>query len=157
MNDPIVVTRELVKRGWSDIEPKLVTALASGAATAFLVGVAKAYGVTIPESVISAAPLFAALLIGYLTPSVGTTVTKKIAGNGTITEAHSGAVVSTFTAPTKIQPTAPAPTVEAGNLPEAKATEVLPSRFDNIVNQLPSATPDAPASDVPAWMQNQQH
>ncbi len=150
MNDPIVVTRELVKRGWSDIEPKLVTALASGAATAFLVGVAKAYGVNIPESVISAAPLFCALLIGYLTPSVGTTVTKKIAGNGTITEAHSGAVVSTFTAPTKIQVTAPVASVE-----DQKETAVMPSRADAIVAQLPSATPEpgtTTTGDRPPWM-----
>lgn len=160
MNDPIVVTRELVKRGWSDIEPKLVTALASGAATAFLVGVAKAYGITIPEQVISAAPLFAALLIGYLTPSVGTTVTKKLDSNGTQVEKHSGSVITTVTASTPVQQ-ATQVIPSARTLADLANTEVMqpptvqvPSQAAAILDQLPSAQPTpTPAGDKPAWMQ----
>lgn len=104
-NDFVTVTRTLVKRGWSDIEPKIAAALVSGGVADGVVSVATAYGVHIPTNVQTMIPYGLAILAGYLTPSAGTTILKHIdAANGSKieTEQHTGTVESTITAPTKI-------------------------------------------------------
>lgn len=157
MNDPIVVTRTLVKRAWADVEPKVQWAFASGAAASFVLELAKAYGVSLPPIVVQELPFILAVLAGYIMPSVGQTVTTtKQLGNGRVqeAEAHTGAAVSVVTASTPIQtpaPTAVAPsfTDVVDNTPaveDAKPTEVIPgttlpglSRGASFLNTLPSS------------------
>lgn len=135
MNDPIVVTRTLIKRAWADVEPKVQWAFASGAAASFLLELAKAYGVTLPPILVQELPFGLAVLAGYIMPSVGQTVTTtKVTPAGRVQEqeAHTGNAVSVFTAPTPIQPPAP--------------TAVAPS-FTDIVEQTPAAE-DAKPTEI---------
>lgn len=117
-SDFVTVTRTLVKRGWSDIEPKIAIGIATGSIAtglvAFLQPVAKSYGIDVPESVWAGIPLFVSMLGGYITPSVGTTITQPTNDKVT-TETHSGPVVTTVTAPTNI---------------------VQPGKYDNFLNNL---------------------
>ena len=67
-----VVTRTLVTRAWTEIEPKLVTSLVSGSATAGLLTILEAYGVNLPAYVIAMLPILAVAIAGYLKKSVVT-------------------------------------------------------------------------------------
>lgn len=111
MSDPIILTRDKVKREWSDFEPKLVAAILSGAGSGIIIAIvtpiATKAGIVLTPEIQAQIPLAIAGFIGWLTPSVGTTVTKKMSGNGTVSETHSGNPVTTVTAPTKIIRPAP--------------------------------------------------
>lgn len=107
-SDFVTVTRTLVKRGWSDIEPKIAFGLVSGGIASVALNIATAYGIHIPVDVQNEIPYALAVLGGYLTPSVGTTITQPT-NSKVLTETHSGNTVTTVTAPTAIQPAAPAP------------------------------------------------
>lgn len=153
MSDPIVITRELVKRGWSDFEPKLITGLLTGSSAAFVVSLLGTYGVHLSglqENFVSVACFF---LGGYLTPSTGTAVTKRIDSGVREVEQHSGSTITTVTGPTpvqatKVQQTAPGvftktidPTTD-----DQKATEVIPpsySRAGAFLDNLPSSQNNA--------------
>lgn len=87
--DPIIVTRALIKRAWSDIEPKIASALASGAVSTGLVITLESYGIHLPLPLLSGLPVFCTILAGYLTPSVGTVTTVRT-GDGLVVEKHSG-------------------------------------------------------------------
>ena len=109
MSDPIVITRELVKRGWSDFEPKLITGLLTGSAAAFIASVLSTYGIhldALQQNFIAVACFF---LGGYLTPSTGTAVTKRIDAGIREVETHSGPTVTTVTGPTPVQASVPTP------------------------------------------------
>lgn len=151
MSDPIVITRELVKRGWSDFEPKLITGLLTGSVAAFLVSLLAQYGIhlsSLQENFIAVACFFVG---GYLTPSTGTAVTKRIDAGLREVEQHSGPVVTTVTAPTAIQqPSTPIQQTSPGVFtkviqpenPDEKPTEVLPpySRGQSILSAIQQNT-----------------
>lgn len=129
-SDFVTMTRTLVKREWSDIEPKIAIGIATGSIATglvpFLQTVAQSYHIVIPESVWVGLPAFISLLGGYLTPSVGATITQP-ANDKVITETHSGPIVTTVTGPTPIQ-----------SDPNA-ATQVLPGKYDAFLANLHSA------------------
>lgn len=131
-SDFVTMTRTLVKREWSDIEPKIAVGIASGSIAtglvSFLQPLALAYGLHIPESVWVGLPAFVSLFGGYLTPSVGATITQP-ANDRVFSETHSGPVVTTITGPTPIQPAA-APVAEA---------PAAPGKYDDFLNGLKSA------------------
>lgn len=128
MSEPIVITRELVKRGWSDFEPKLITGLLTGSVAAFLVSILSTYGVhlsALQENFIAVACFF---LGGYLTPSTGTAVTKRIDAGLREVEQHTAATVTTVTAPTAVQTSRDAPSFTKVIQPEP---EPVPSDPDS--------------------------
>lgn len=136
-SDFVTMTRTLVKREWSDIEPKIAIGIASGSIATgivtFLQPIAKTYGIDIPESVWVGLPAFISMLGGYLTPSVGATITQP-SNSKVITETHSGPIVTTITGPTPIQTAPPV---------DAAATAVVPGRYDAFLNGLKSNTDNA--------------
>lgn len=142
MSDPIVITRELVKRGWSDFEPKLITGLLTGSVAAFIVSLLGQYGVhlsAMQDSFLSVGCFFVG---GYLTPSTGTAVTKRISAGVQEVEQHSGQTITTITGPTPIQTPSGAFTKVLSGDDTSKPTEVLAppySRGGSILDQLPSA------------------
>lgn len=171
MNDPIVVTRNLVKRGWTDFEPKVITGLMSGSVAAFLVTLVANYGIhltTMQENYIVVGCYF---LGSYLTPSSGTTVTRRIEDAAQKTfrevESHTGATVSVVTAPTRIQKAAsssfadpdrgsvtsivngntiapePDPNIPGQTRPDDGATQVMPSTADRFLAARAAARPAA--------------
>lgn len=132
-SSPIIVTRDLVKRGWSDFEPKIVAGGITGSVGAFLVPIAAGFGIhlsTIQANYLCVAIFF---LGAYLTPSAGTTVTSSApptfgASAATRRETHSGNSVTTVTGATPIQSPAPsftqtiAPDEPVADAPVADAT-----------------------------------
>lgn len=139
----ITVTRALVKRGWSDFEPKVISGLLTGSVAAFIVSLLAQYGVHLSTIQANYVVVGCYFLGSYATPSTGTTVTKnETTQGGTVTrqsETHSGNSVSVVTGPTPIQsvpaqPSAPSPV------------------YGEFLSKLPSATgptpipePDEPA------------
>jgi hypothetical protein len=89
--DPIIVTRSLIKRAWSDFEPKVVSGLMSGTVAAGILEALAAYGIHTPGAIVAGLPVACYFLASYLTPSVGTVTTVRT-GSGLIVEKHSGAV-----------------------------------------------------------------
>lgn len=139
MSDPIVITRELVKRGWSDFEPKLITGLLTGSVTAFVVSLLATYGIHLSglqENFLSVAGFF---LGGYLTPSTGTAVTKRIDSGIREVEQHSGSTVTTVTGPTPIQRTGQTPSF----------TQVITD--DNAAQNVKQDDPDGPTAIIPPY------
>lgn len=106
MSTPIVITRDKVKRGWSDLEPKIAIAGVVGFLAVVALIVAKQFAIDLPPEVATAGGIAFALLAGYLTPSAGTVVTTRTEGAVT-TESHSAPTVTTVSTP--IQAPAPAP------------------------------------------------
>lgn len=102
MSDPIIITRDKVQRGWSDLEPKIAIAGAVGFLSLVGVLVANSLDVKLPPEVMASIPICLGVLCGYLTPSSGTVITKQTI-NGKVEESHTGASVTTFTAPTAVQ------------------------------------------------------
>lgn len=154
MNDPIVVTRSLVKRAWSDIEPKLIWALITGQAASIVINLVTQYGVKLTDWQQNEITLALAAIGGWIAPSVGTTVTKvrDAASQRLIeSEAHSGPVVSTITNSIPIQTPSPAAAVNAGTdsvtrilngEPDATETAVIsPGKrfFEALHNTAPAA------------------
>lgn len=116
-NDFVTVSRTLVKRGFSDIEPKVAFALISGGIASVILNIATAYGLKLPLEVQNEIPYIFAVLGGYLTPSVGTTITNNRDVNNHTevqSETHSGNVVSTITNSTPIQAAAPVADTPSG-------------------------------------------
>ena len=148
MNDPIVITRDLVKRGWTDFEPKVITGLMTGSIAAFLVTLIGQYGVHLTSMQQTYIAVSCYFLGSYLTPPSGTTIMKTVDSNSRKliqSESHSGPTVSTVTASTPIQ-TAPAdsPTTAynpgqnsvdriINPAPDENATAVLPSTADRFM------------------------
>lgn len=149
MSDPIVITRELVKRGWSDFEPKLITGLLSGSASAVIISFIANYVhlQAWQEQAIGIACFFVG---GYLTPSTGTAVTKRIDSGLREIEQHRGNSVTVVTAATPVQAPMPAPPssatftqVLADDTPHSddRATAIMPSP-DNVPTEVaPSVSP----------------
>lgn len=111
-NDFVTVTRTLVKRGWADVEAKLQWAFASGAAASFLLQIAQAYGIKVPEQVAVEIPYVFAIIAGYLVPSVGASIVQPNQDK-VIREQHTGNVVTQIT-------TGPIP-IQASTQPQATA------------------------------------
>lgn len=108
MTDPIVITREIVKRGWTDFEPKVITGLLTGGAAAFITSLLGQYGIhldAMSQKILVVAFYF---LGSYLTPSSGQTFTRTISKDlGALVqevESHTGNTVTTVTGATPIQP-----------------------------------------------------
>lgn len=142
MNDPIVVTRTLVRRAWADVEPKVQWAFASGAAASFLLELAHAYGIALPPIVTQETPYILAILAGYIMPSVGQTVTstKRVGANVVHeSEAHTGNAVSVVTGSVPVQPTAVAPTVPGSRR----------ASFTDVVQDTPRAQDERPTEVIP--------
>lgn len=140
MSNPIVITRELVKRGWSDFEPKLITGLLTGSAAAFIVSMLSTYGIHLSglqENFVSVACFF---LGGYLTPSTGTAVTKRIDAGLAEVEQHSGPVMTTVTAPTPVQK----PATLADQVAQVQQKR---ASFTEIVDPAPRLDGDRPTSN----------
>lgn len=132
MNDPIVVTRSLVKRGWSDFEPKVIAGLLSGSAGAFLIPIAAQFGIHLSPMQANYVVVGAYFLGSYFTPSAGTTITqtrdtRTLDGPRHVeSETHSGNAVTTVTASTPVQaPVEPEPAVSA----KPEPTVAAPSSF----------------------------
>lgn len=117
MADFITVTRTLVKRGWTDFEPKLITGLLTGSVAGFLTSVLSQYGIELSTDQQKALVVGCFFLGGYIAPSTGTTVTKNFdtpTGSHVEQESHSGNAITTATSPTAIQrPTETAPAAAA--------------------------------------------
>jgi hypothetical protein len=117
MSDPIVITREIVKRGWTDFEPKIITGLLTGGAATFLTGLLGQYGIVLDPTSQKLVVVALYFVGAYLTPSTGQTFTRTISKdlNGLVqsVEQHTGNTVSTVTGATPVQ--APAPAAPLGN------------------------------------------
>jgi hypothetical protein len=113
MSDPIVITREIVKRGWTDFEPKIITGLLTGGAATFLTGLLGQYGIILDPTSQKLVVVALYFLGAYLTPSTGQTFTRTISKdlNGLVqsVEQHTGNTVSTVTGATPVQAPAPTP------------------------------------------------
>jgi hypothetical protein len=150
MNDPIVVTRNLVKRGWTDFEPKVITGLLSGSLVAFLTGILGQYGITLDPVQQKYLVVGGYFLGAYLTPSSGTQITRTISDDikkvVKEVETHSGATVTTVTNSTPIQPAASynpgQNSVDRIINPPAddNATAVIPSTADRFLAARAAAT-----------------
>lgn len=142
MSDPIVITRELVKRGWSDFEPKLITGLLSGGVSTFITSILGQYGIHLDATMQKIIVVGCFFLGGYLTPSTGTAVTKRIDNGIREVEQHTGSTVTTVTGPTPVQTPSAFTAVVTGDTPPAtpdSTPTVQYSRGASILDQLPSA------------------
>lgn len=144
MSEPIVITRDKVHRGWSDLEPKIAIAGVAGFAAIIALIVAKQFNITLPSEVASVIPASFALLCGYLTPSSGTVVTRRTDG-ATTTESHSAPTVTTVSTPIQ----APAP---AAPIVPVQAASTIPATSTGTTDQ-PGFTqvltsPDEQATEV---------
>lgn len=163
MTDPIVITREIVKRGWSDFEPKLITGLLSGSVAAFLISFvtgAPLHWVISPlqQEFLSVACFF---LGGYLTPSAGTAITKRIDKGMNEVEQHTGRTLTTVTGSTPIQSPLPAPAPKGkplipetprGGDPAPAATNLGQDSVTAIINGTAAGT--VPADSTPTTVMN---
>src|SRR4051812_20008763 len=89
--DPLIITRTIVKRAWSDIEPKIAIGLASGTGSVVVLEIITAIGIHLPVRITNLIPVCCTILAGYFTPSFGTTSTVRH-GDDFVVEKHSGNV-----------------------------------------------------------------
>lgn len=71
-------TQDIAKRAWNDLEPKIATALLSGAVSDVVLNVLRAYHINPPVEFAQIIPLGCALLAGYIQHSRQKTVTKTV-------------------------------------------------------------------------------
>lgn len=119
----VSITRGLVRRGWSDIEPKIAATFASGGAFGILVTILASYGVPITPAVEQWGPYLVGVIGGYIFPSSGHIITTRTSEDGR-------------TATTKT--TGPTETVVTGAIP----VQSLPRSAPNVpLSQLVNFTP----------------
>lgn len=153
----VSITRGLVTRGWTDIEPKIAASFASGGVFGILVTILASYHVPITPAVQEWGPYIVAVLGGYIFPSSGHIITTKSSPDATTTTTKtSGSVetiVKTGSIPIQRSPQAAAPqsftqTVEGTSDPNAP-TQVMPSS-DRVADFMKNLPPSSPLATPPA-------
>lgn len=148
--DPIIVTRAIVKRAWSDFEPKLVSGLMSGTVASGIISILDAYGIHVPTPITLSLPLLCVGIAGWWTGSVGTVTTVRT-GDGLVVEKHSGQVeISTGLIPVQAPAIPVVPRGTGGYPPSMGPAPVARATPDAVPVPVARATPDAAPAPAPA-------
>lgn len=136
----VSITRGLVRRGWSEIEPKIAASAASGGLFGILVNILASYHVPITPEVKAWGPYLIAIIGGYIFPSSGQIITVKSDDKSkTTTTATVGGVQTIVTGSIPVQTPTPAAPPAPKQAPNVPLSELLkgPSEPDQVTKVQP--------------------
>jgi hypothetical protein len=128
----VSITRGVVKRGLTDIEPKVAAGAGGGVIFGIFVTILASYHVPITPEVQQWGPYLVAVACGYIFPSSGHIITTRSSDDSrTSTTTTSGAVETIVTGAIPVQQPKQAPDVPLsqllkGSAPDDQATQILP-------------------------------
>lgn len=150
----VSITRGLVRRGWTEIEPKVAASFATGGVFGILVNILGSYHVPITPSVQAWGPYLVAVIGGYLFPSSGQIIVTKADATGrTETTKTVGAVQTVVTGAIPVQSPVPEPAPVPRSAPNVPLSELLkgtnaPDSTDNGATKVNPAVPINSAETV---------
>jgi hypothetical protein len=138
----VSITRGLVKRGWSEIEPKVAASFVTGGVSGIFLAILTSYHVPITPALAQWAPYIFAVIGGYVFPSSGQViVTKADPASHTTTTKTVGAVQTVVTGAIPVQK--PEPPKQAPNVP---LSELLKPTGPTAVPDIQPVAPNPTAS-----------
>lgn len=126
----VSITRGVVKRGLTDIEPKVAAGAGGGVVFGILITILASYHVPITPAVQQWGPYLVAILCGYIFPSSGHIITTRASDDARTTTTHTAGTVET---------------IVTGAIPIVSVAAGAPG---SIGRQEPRQAPDVPLSSL---------
>jgi hypothetical protein len=138
----VSITRGLVKRGWTEIEPKVAASFVTGGVSGIFLAILTSYHVPITPALAQWAPYLFAIIGGYIFPSSGQVImTKADPASHTTTTKTVGAVQTIVTGPIPVQAPKQAPDVPLSDLVKNSPSTPPPSDFLAGLRAVPADAP----------------